>query len=620
MSVLERLEALEAAGALRPIDLRLARFCARIHREEGGEAAGADAVALAAALASRRAGEGDVCVPLARHAGRAALAAGGDGAGPALEAPPLAEWRRALEASPAVGGPGDHQPLILDGDLLYLGRYWGWEAQVAAHLRARMGREAPVDEARLRAGLDRLFGPLPTGTVDWQRAAAALAALRPLAVVTGGPGTGKTTTVVRILALLLEQRPELAVRLCAPTGKAAARLAEAVRAQKRALAVDEAVRERIPEEAATVHRLLAPDRLGRFRHHAREPLPVDVLVLDEASMVDLPLMARLLDALPPSARLVLLGDRHQLASVEAGSVLADLCGSGPRWRPETRDALVRVGAVARGAAPPADPAAPEPADVQVELRESRRFGPGSGIGRLAAWVREAGPSPEAREAEALLAGHGDLAWLRWTGAERLPPEALEWLERRFAPVLEAEDAPEALARLERARVLCALREGPAGAAGLNAEVEARLRARGLVRGAGAAWRGRPVIVTANDYALGLYNGDVGVLWPRDPGEPERLAAWFADGAGGVRAVPLRQLPAHATAFALTVHRAQGSEYDDVLLVLPPRPHPLVTRELVYTGVTRARRHLTLLSGLETLLAGCARATERASGLAARLGW
>jgi exodeoxyribonuclease V alpha subunit len=261
-------------------------------------------------------------------------------------APPLADWRTALRQSPVVGRPGDYAPLILDdAGRLYLYRYWAYERQLAEDVLRRLADEpSGVDIPRLRAGLDRLFPPAGDAEVDWQRIAAAVAVLKQFCVISGGPGTGKTTTVIRILALLAEQaaRP-LHIALTAPTGKAATRMQEAIRLARDRLPVSPAIREAIPGEAMTIHRLLGyrPGSV-RFRHDRDNPLPVDALVVDEASMVDLALMAKLVRALPPRARLILLGDKDQLASVEAGAVLGDICGDSTGFSPAFRERLIEA--------------------------------------------------------------------------------------------------------------------------------------------------------------------------------------------------------------------------------------------------------------------------------------
>jgi exodeoxyribonuclease V alpha subunit len=599
------LDRLVAAGALRPLDLHFGRWM--------GELAGgaSDEVLLGACLASAGVGAGDVCVDLARYAGGVALPEGG------VRAPGLAEWRAALRASPVVGRPGDPTPLVLDDrDRLYLARYWWLEQRLAAAVRARATGGAPgVDRGRLREGLARLF-PSSPGETDWQAVAAALAVLRRLTVISGGPGTGKTRTVTAVLALLAGQglpaRPRIA--LAAPTGKAAARLAQSVREVASALPLTEAERGALPREASTLHRLLGavPGRVG-FRHDAGNPLHLDALVVDEASMVDLPLMARLVDALPGEARLVLLGDRDQLASVEAGAVLGDLCGLALPGA-YSRDARQALGEVL--ATPPPDSsgggsgAGPDLGDSVVLLRRSYRFRAEGGIGSLAARVN-------AGDADGVLevlrsGGGGELVFETPGEGERAARlEAVAVPEYRA--VLEAPGPEEALARLGQFRVLCAVRDGPWGVGAMNTLVERALVRAGFLEVGERDYPGRPVLVTRNDYGLELFNGDVGVLWP-DVAAGGRLRAWFERPGGGLRPVLPARLPPHETAFAMTVHKSQGSELDRVLLVLPDRPSPVLTRELVYTAITRARRHVTVWA-VEGVLAGAARErVRRTSGL------
>jgi exodeoxyribonuclease V alpha subunit len=448
--------------------------------------------------------------------------------------------------------------------------------------------------------------------------------LRALAVVTGGPGTGKTTTVLAVLALLVEQalaRGEAPPRiaLAAPTGKAAARLAESVVSGRARLALPPDVSTHVPAEATTLHRLLGwqPRTPTRFRHDAAHPLPYDVVVVDESSMVDLALMAKLLDAVPSHARLVLLGDRDQLASVEAGTILADVCGDGDvpcsaEW--SARLATLRASAPSSSAIPASAAPSSAIADCVVRLRVSRRFHDDGGIGALARAINDG----DAARALAVLEDDdtGQVVWEPSDGgADRA---ALAPVRRLALPAYRQSvtlDGPAAaLAALDRFRVLAAHRAGTVGVAGLNgAIVEALAREGTLPRDAAGArwWHGQPVMVTENDHALELYNGDVGVVL-RDGASGLRV--WFRASDGGVRALAPARLPAHETVFAMTVHKSQGSEFDEVVLVLPPRPSPVLTRELLYTGVTRAKSKVTVVGSAEVLRAGIAERVQRASGL------
>ncbi len=594
-----------ATGGWSPLDVH---FGALMQRLDGREAPG---IALAARLVSRATAAGHVCIDLA-----AAARAGAD----AVEAPPaLADWLAVLRASPVVGAPGDFRPLILDAaHRLYLNRYWEYEHEVADALRSRAAPVDGIDDARLRSGLEALF-PAAADGPDRQRLAAAVALLRRFAVVSGGPGTGKTTTVLRILALLVAQSPAgLRIALAAPTGKAAARLQESVRAGKDRLAQSGAFAAdalaAIPGQASTLHRLLGvlPDRVY-FRHDRHRPLPVDVLVIDEASMVDLALMAKTLRALPPQARLILLGDRDQLASVEAGAVLGDICAGGGAPSPAFAARLAALGCDVA----PAATSGQALADCIVLLERSYRFGAGGGIGRLAAGIR-AGDADGV--AKLLAAGDPEVAAAPLPQAAALATVAGERIAAGYAAYLDrvgAGDPAGALAAFGAFRVLCAHRTGSAGVTAVNAAIEALLEARGGLDVRGEWYPGRPVLVSANDHSLRLFNGDTGVVLP-DPAADGALRVWFEADAGGVRAFAPGRLPACETAWALTVHKAQGSEFDDVLLLLPDAPSPIVTRELLYTAVTRARRRVEVRGPAAVLAAGIGTRIERASGLREQL--
>ena len=590
-----RLLGLLQTGALRPLDAHFADLLLR-HAEQP-----TPDLALVAALVSRHAGEGHVCLPLARVAGQAPF----DTPWRALA---ITDWRDALLGSGVVGEPGDSKPLILDAaGRLYLERLWRDEDLVARDLAARAAPRAGVDPAALAAPLRRLFPGDDAGTVG-QRRAAAVAALHGLGILCGGPGTGKTHTVARLLALLVElagDRPPR-IALAAPTGKAAQRLAESLR--KSADVLPRGLN--LPDSVPTLHRLLGLRPDGSARHDADHPLACDLLLIDEASMVDLPLLGRTLRALPATARLVLLGDPNQLASVEAGAVLGELCAGAGGY---SAAGAARLAAATGDAAPGGGQGGI--GDAIALLEHSYRFEGGGAIGRLAAAVN-AGDADAALE---LLHAGGAVRF----EAIDTPAALNARLAAHFAPSLEplfesADAAVEpgaTLARLGEFQVLTALREGPFGVTGVNAAIERALHRRGLIRGQGANYAGRPLLIGSNDYALGLFNGDLGLLLPDAAGT---LRAWFAGPDGVPRPLTPTRLPAHESAYALTVHKSQGSEFGQVLLILPPQPNPLLTRELIYTALTRAREGVTVWGAEATLAAAIGRRLERDSGLAERV--
>ncbi len=604
----------QAVGILRPLDLAFAQWIGRL-----APAADPDLL-LSAALVAHRTGQGDSCLSLARFADLPAFewTADRDGAPPPpLRCPSLETWTTLLRQSEVVGAPGDTAPLILDGERLYIGRYYDDERSVAEAVSSRAGR-LPLDPARVAGPLRDLFGPLGKDGVEWQRVAAATALYHRFSVISGGPGTGKTTTLVKVLAMLLHAEPELTIHLVAPTGKAADRMLKVIQERVANLGLSPETLARMPKEAETIHRFLRPDKLGRFQRDAAHRAPTGCVVVDEASMVDLQLMAALVRSMPPAARLILVGDRFQLASVDAGSVLGDLCGHGQSLSPSSDwlAQLEAVGAIGAGVVGGGeDPGGL--ADCIAELKESHRFDAGSGIGRLAAWVNAAAPATDS--AADMLERFEDLELHLST--ERGPaPEAVETAIEHYATIARAASPEDALAKIDAMRVLCAVRRGPFGVETVNAAIEQALRERGILAPlqSNAHYPGRPILITANDYGLRLYNGDVGVIWPNDEGQ---LRAWFRTAEGdGLRALSPYHLPEHETVYAMTIHKSQGSEFDRVLLILADQDRPYLSRELIYTAITRARRRLLLSVGATVLQQAAGRAVRRDSGLASRLGW
>ncbi|HEB94843.1 MAG TPA: exodeoxyribonuclease V subunit alpha [Sedimenticola thiotaurini] len=576
---------------LAPQDLQFADLMGRLATDAGPE------LLAAAALCSRATGEGHLCLDLEAFAGR-------EIAGVAL--PGIGGWRERLRGSGVVGEPGSFHPLILDpAGRLYLYRYWAYESHLAEELVWRAGQPPEDIGPEHRSLLQQLFPAREGVKVDWQKLAAATALCRNLTVVSGGPGTGKTSTVVRILALLTARAPELRIALAAPTGKAAGRLEASVRMAREALPLDREQRQRIPGEASTLHRLLGAEwGGGGYRYHGGSQLPLDVLILDEASMVDVAMMAHLVEALPRRARLILLGDRFQLASVEAGAVLGDLCGDADGFSHPFRERLRAVTGEKVPASPRPHP--PPLADSVVYLRHSYRFSEASGVGRLAQAVRDGDAA-----ASLTLLNAQDGPELGRLDDDRLLSGAVAGFRDYLSLVRGGEDPLRVFAAFDRFRVLAAMRRGRRGVEGLNHRLEQALLEAGLLQSREGWYQGRPVMVLQNDYGLRLYNGDIGIVLGGD-GPGARVC--FPDGEAGLRWIPPSRLPPHETAFVMTVHKSQGSEFDRVLLVLPQEDRPLLTRELIYTAVTRARERFQVCAPDAVWAAAVERRTRRSSGL------
>ncbi|PLX45998.1 MAG: exodeoxyribonuclease V subunit alpha [Deltaproteobacteria bacterium] len=588
--------------ALSPMAAHFARFIESLEPGAGKE------VGLAAALVSAEVERSNVCAFIPAFAGTPVaevLPFGGEDRFPQLE-----EWLAALNAANVVGGPGEFAPLILDDSgRLYLHRYYCYERAVADMLIDRAKRALPT-EGKVSRLLSRYFPPVEEEP-DFQRVAALSAATRSLAVISGGPGTGKTTTVVKIIALLQELSGDkpLAVALCAPTGKAAARLKEAVESARGALPVSDEVISRVPSEVHTIHRLLGAGSRG-FRYKEGNPLPYDLIVVDESSMVDLPLMAALSAALSEETRLILLGDRDQLSSVEAGAVLGEISGGGlaEKFSGAFSELAGEAGMDIQG-----EKIFSPLADSVVILKKSYRFNAGGGIGLLADAVRR---GDAGKALQTLKSGDPELSFGASEGLE------FQWELARIAVAqggeylrLAAEGAPPevVLESFGRLGILSSVRRGPLGVEGLNAAVEEALGAHGLINHEEEWYHGRPVMVTANDYDLSLFNGDIGVTL-KDP-STGRLRVWFPATGGAARAFSPFTLPAHETVFAMTVHKSQGSEFETVLLALPAASEGRgITRELLYTALTRARNRLIVRASEESVRRGVLSPTERNSGL------
>ncbi|MGI2123739.1 exodeoxyribonuclease V subunit alpha [Shewanella baltica] len=627
-----------------------------------------------------------------------------------------------LQTFDAVGQAGSNKPLIFDNGRLYLQRYHQFETSVAASLIRLSGSVSKHSEdvshqeqtqtAKLRSLLDQLFpanllaphsltrnalttnvltnseGTQSTAPIDWQKVATATALGKKLSVITGGPGTGKTTTVTKLL-LLLQMESQQEIRLVAPTGKAAARLSESIKASKARLAkelsahadvIDEARNRnnqdfltalgRIPEEASTLHRLLGViPNSPHFRHHQGNPLRLDLLIVDEASMVDLPMMYKLLSALPEHASLILLGDQDQLASVEAGAVLADICAglkmpvdpnnlaqnniasNNPAlWQMRySKEQAERLSTLTGFELTPFISDSPKLGDSLCMLMHSHRFKGDAGIGLLASAVNRA-------DLQGILQvwqqGLAELNWLEHsmvvsqTQAKVSEPAnnvglnlLLEQACQQYGIYLSAlnSDASnndvsnsnvgtrpstaDIIDSFNQYRILCAMRSGDYGVEGINQYVTQALANAKLIKPLQEFYLGRPIIIQSNDYNLGLFNGDIGLIL-QDEDKPERLMAHFIKADGSLLKVLPARLPSHETCYAMTVHKSQGSEFSRVALVLPPNPSlaqwQLLTKELIYTAITRAKVHFTCLGTQHVFERASSQATQRASGLADRL--
>ncbi|UCF83792.1 MAG: exodeoxyribonuclease V subunit alpha, partial [Desulfobacteraceae bacterium] len=531
--------------------------------------------------------------------------------------PKLPEWLDKLHACKVVGRPGDYRPLILDDHLrLYLYRYWDYENKLANDLRTRVDSEIKgIDLPLLKDGLSRLFSPTLNEQTDWQRLAAFLAILKSFCVVSGGPGTGKSTLIARIIALIMEQNKgnEMRIALAAPTGKAAMRLQEAIQKGKKTLPVEVHVKEAIPSEASTIHRLLGTiPGSPYFRNNIENPLPVDMVIVDEASMVDLALMSKLVQAVPQDARLILLGDKDQLASVEAGAVLGDICDTG-RIHGFSKGLSKRLQEITGATADVSliNHNGPGIQDCVVELKNSYRFGPDSGIRAVSRAVN----TGDGNLALGILKGgeYDDMRWKALPGPNDLQSALRETVLYCFKPYLEEADPMEMFHLYGRFRILCALRKGPLGVSSLNLLVEQVLWEESLINLEKRWYRGRPVMITKNDYQLGLFNGDIGIILP-DSVTDHDLRAFFLSPDGALRSfLPIR-LPEHETVYAMTVHKSQGSEFDEALLLLPDQHTPVLTRELIYTGITRAKKSIEIWGAENVFLEGVSQRIERSSGL------
>ncbi|USD64719.1 exodeoxyribonuclease V subunit alpha [Vibrio sp. SCSIO 43136] len=678
--MLNTLKELCHVGVVRQLDLQFGQFIASLETKQP------ELVGFLAGLVSFELGKGHICVPLDDLNVAERFGLFGD-SGERLQARfSHSLWQQALQESECVSDGSKPTPLVLRDNSLYLNRYWRYESELADFLSlcAQSIALTGDQQTKLRQDLDilfcreykYLFNALTHGqersqvarqqlvcdlldvvdsqgldwpTIDqvlmsaksvkdlakldvlvplsiclnWQKVAAATALTRRFTVISGGPGTGKTTTVTKLLAALVQQADEkLDIKLVAPTGKAAARLTESIGSAIDELPLAPETKQAIPTEASTLHRLLGSVvGSAEFRHNKDNPLHLDVLVVDEASMVDLPMMYKLAQAMPAHARLILLGDKDQLASVEAGAVLGDICSFLSDGYTAQHAKLLATLTGFDALTSQAQPQASAMSDCLCMLQKSYRFDARSGIGQLAKAIN-AGTSD-----------HLDVIWNKGFADIAKHPMSQETYRTMvdlavtgYTPYLDISQQPitdaiaqQALNAFAKCRVLCAVREGECGLSGLNAAIETQLKRKSKIPTGEEHWyHGKPVMVTRNDPALGLFNGDIG-LCLLDSSDPlPRLRVYFELPDGTIKRVLPSRVPEHETAYAMTIHKSQGSEFEHAIMVLPAKPSPILTRELVYTGVTRAKKQLDLFGSDEVLRRAVRLKTQRSSGLAQQL--
>jgi len=630
---------LQQTGRINALDLAFGEFIAE--QDSGQSQEHQTNIALLAACLSSRLGDQDSCL----HLADLAQPFGDVHQFPAIDSlmQQLSQAKTVLRVREA--NEAATKPLVLDGDKLYLQRYWQYERELARHILDKAANSMAIDIPAAKVVLEQLFTDRAANDVkqpDWQKIAVAMAATQQFSVITGGPGTGKTTTVTRLMALLKQlsimRTKALIIKLVAPTGKAAARLSQSISQAKQQL--PEQLRQGLPEQCTTVHRLLgALPHSPYFKHNEHKPLHLDVLVLDEASMVDLPLMSKLFAALPVHAQIILLGDKDQLASVEAGSVLSDICAAAVVSGQANTDSspvafsqmmVEHIQQLTSYSLPAVGHQVKPLSDNVLVLQKSHRFSEKSGIGRLAKSINHG----HYQQSLALLSS-ADTTDIHWHEQSKLSkPSKLSGDKQnrqlvaqlmpgysQYFRAIKQGDIQGAFIGLAHQQVLCAQKSGEWGVHQLNALIEKELHKQGLIDASRDFYLGRPLMLGQNDHHQQLFNGDIGIVMP-DPQQKEVIKVWFITSQGQIRGLLPSRLPLHQTLYAMTIHKSQGSEFEHVYLCLPDIKHAAgargLSRELLYTGLTRAKTSFSLYASQQSLQLSLQQQCKRGSGLAERL--
>ncbi|MBA3018147.1 MAG: exodeoxyribonuclease V subunit alpha [Desulfobacteraceae bacterium] len=608
----DNLVRLHQAGILTDIDVHFAGFMANLADSKYQE------IFLGAALASNVTGKGDVCLDLASFAGKTLLEK--DDGMDAVICPELSVWKENLISTRIVGRPEDLCPLILDErNRLYLYRYWEYEKKLSDSIKKRTKEDiGGINLLLIKDSIKRLFPEIIDGDINRQKVAAITSAFKKFCVISGGPGTGKTTIIAKILAMLIEQtgkEKSLRIFLTAPTGKATARLSESIGNIKKKLNCKDYIKAAIPTEAFTIHRLLKTIiRSPFFRHNSENPLPADIVVVDEASMVDLPLMSKLIQAVPVDARLILIGDSDQLASVDPGSVLGDICGN-KSLRGFTTNFVNKVEELTDEKITDSikqHKGIKALHDCIVVLKKNYRFADSSGIGGLSHAVK-LGDIDKTLD---LLKNKNDrsIIFEEILSADNFKQILTDKVVEFYSEYLRTDDPGRALKLFNRFKILCAVKMGQFGVYAVNKIIEQILRRENLIQTENLWYKGRPILITSNDYKLSLFNGDIGITMPIQGSASNDMHVFFRGTSGELKQFLPYRLPQHETVYAMTVHKSQGSEFENVFLVLPDKDYPVLSRELIYTGITRASQSVTILGKEEVLRTSISRVIERKSGL------